>query len=254
MGKAYSIPDPPPLPRARTKEGKPFEVTGVDFTGALYVRNSKGENKVYICLYTCGLTRAVHLEVVSDLNLETFLQAFCRFVSRKSLPRLMLSDNASTYVAAAKDLEQLFASPKLKEALSSRGIKWQFIPKRAPWYGGFWERIIGLTKTTIRKVLGRSFITLEALQTLVVEIEAVLNDRPLTYLSADLDDPEPLTPSHLLYGRRITTLPHPEFEDDELADPTYCTSSTLREKSRRQSQLLQHFQSRWDDRHESPNS
>ena len=81
MGKAYSIPDPPPLPRARTKEGKPFEVTGVDFTGALYVRNSKGENKVYICLFTCGLTRAVHLEVVSDLNLETFLQAFRRFVS-----------------------------------------------------------------------------------------------------------------------------------------------------------------------------
>ena len=157
----------------------------------------------------------------------------------------MLLDNASTYVAAAKDLEQLFASPKLEEALSSRGIKWQFIPKRAPWYGGFWERIIGLTKTTIRKVLGRSFITLEALQTLVVEIEAVLNDRPLTYLSADVDDPEPLTPSHLLYGRRITTLPHPEFEDNKLTDPTYCTSSTLREKSRRQSQLLQHFQSRW---------
>ena len=203
MGKAYSIPDPPPLPRARTKEGKLFEVTGVDFTGALYVRNSKGENKVYICLFTCGLTRAVHLEVVSDLDHETFLQAFRRFVSRKSLPRLMLSGNASTYVVAAKDLEQLFSSPKLGEALSLRGIKWQFIPKKAPWYGGFWERIIGLTKTTIRKVLGRSFITLEALQMLVVEIEAVLNDRPLTCLS-----PMWMTQSHLHH-------------------PIYCTDGVL---------------------------
>ena len=242
IGKPYSIPDPPPLPHSRTKEGKPFEITGVDFTGALYVRNPQGEGKVYICLFTCGLTRAVHLEVVSNLNVETFLQAFRRFVSRKSLPQLMLSDNASTYVAAAKELEQLFSSQELGEALSSRGIKWQFISKRAPWYGGFWERLIGMTKTTIKKVLGRSFISLEALQTLVVEIEAILNDRPLTYLSADVEDPEPLTPSHLLYGRRITTLPYLE---NDLTDPTYSTSSTLREKSRRQTQLLQHFQSRW---------
>ena len=118
----------------------------------------------------------------------------------------MLSDNASTYVAAARELEQLFISQELGEALSSRAIKWQFIPKRAPWYGGFWERLIGTTKTTIKKVLGRSFISLEALQMLVVEIEAVLNDSPLTYLSADVENSEPLTPSHLLYGQRITTL------------------------------------------------
>jgi len=93
MGKPYLIPDPPPLPHDRTKEGKPFEVTGVDFTGALYVKNPEGENKVYICLFTCGLTRAVHLEAVTDLNVETFLQAFRRFVSWKSLPQVMLSDN-----------------------------------------------------------------------------------------------------------------------------------------------------------------
>ena len=197
MGRPYAIPDPPPLPHAKTREGKPFEVTGVDFTGALYVKTPEGENKVYICLFKCGLTRAVHLKVVNNLNVETFLQAFCGFVSRKLLPHLMLSDNALTYIAAARDLEQLFSSPKLEGALNSRGIKWQFTPKRAPWYGGFWERLVGLTKTTIKKVLGRSFITLEALQTLTVEIEAVLNKRPLTYLCADVTDPEPLTPSPL---------------------------------------------------------
>ena len=139
-GKAYPIPESPPLPKDRTKEGKPFEVTGVDFTGALYVRNHGTESKAYICLFTCGLSRAVHLKVVQDLSVETFLQAFRRFAARKSLPRLLLSDNASTYVSAAKELQQLFTSHKLEESLSTKGVQWRFIPKRAPWYGAQWYR------------------------------------------------------------------------------------------------------------------
>ena len=199
-GKPYSSPESQPLPHARTQEGKPFEVTGVDFTGALYVRDPGKETKAYICLFTCGLSRAVYLEAVWDLSVDTFMQAFRRFAARKSLPRLLLSDNVSTYVSAAKELEQLFSSDKLEESLRTKGVQWKFIPKRAPWYGGFWERLIRLTKNVLKKVLGRSFITFEALQTLAVEIEGTLNDHPFTYLSADLGDPDPLTPSHLLYG------------------------------------------------------
>ncbi|XP_065902524.1 uncharacterized protein [Dysidea avara] len=245
LGKSYPIPESPPLPQSRTKEGRPFEITGVDFTGALHVKNSGCDSKVYICLFTCGLSRAIHLEVVTDLSTETFLQAFRRFVSRKSLPSVMISDNASTFESAAEELRKLFISRELVEALSARGVRWNFIPKRAPWYGGFWERLIGMTKTVARKVLGRSFITLESLQTLVVEIEAVLNDRPLTYQSADITDPEPLTPSHLLYGRRITSLPYAITENEELADPTYSTGTRLRDRAQRQEQLLHHFQTRW---------
>ena len=77
---------------------------------------------------------------------------------------------------------------------------------------------------------------------MAIKIEVVLNDRPLTYQSADKTDPEPLTPSHLLYGRRITTLPYPITEDDELTDPTYTTETMLWDKTQRQEQLLQHFQ------------
>ena len=130
------VPESPPLPQARIRDGRPFKVIGVDFTGALYVKNHGIESKVYICLFTCGLSRAVHLEVVTDLSAEIFLQAFHRFTSRRSLPCLMLFDNASTYISAAKESEQLFKSHKLEEALSVKGVKWRFIPKRAPWYGG----------------------------------------------------------------------------------------------------------------------
>ena len=72
-----------------------------------------------------------------------------------------------------------------------------------------------MVKMSLKKVLGRAFITLMTLQTTVVEVEAVLNDRPLTYFSSTPDDPEPLTPSHLLCGRRIVALPHAFIEDDE---------------------------------------
>ena len=166
----------------------------MDFTGALYVRNGNGEEKAYICLFTCANTRAIHLEVVSDMTEESFLQASCRFVSRRSLPVIMISDNASTYLAAASDIAQLMKSTAVQNALRNRGTTWQFIPKRAPWYGGFWECLIGLTKMTLKKVLGRTFISLTGLQTVVTEIEAVLNDWPITYVSSDML----VTPSHSL--------------------------------------------------------
>ena len=186
------------------------------------------------------MTRAVHLEAVSDLSVETFLQALRRFVARRSLPQVMISDNASTYEAAANELEKLINSDRMSELLCTMGIQWKFIPKRAPWYGGFWERLIGLTKTALQKVLGKAFVTLPALQTLIVEIEAVLNDRPLTNVSTDLNDMKPLTPSHLLCGRWITSLPH-KITEDEVNDPTHGTPP-VREIARRQSELLHHFQ------------
>ena len=91
----------------------PFEVTGIDFTGTLYVRGKEGESKVYIYLFTCAVSGAVHLEVVTDLTVECFLQAFRRFSSRRPLPRLVLSDNGSTFLSAAGELKTLFSSSLL---------------------------------------------------------------------------------------------------------------------------------------------
>jgi len=243
-GKPYRLPDPPPLPKTRTEDPTPFSVCGVDFTGAMYVRSGEGERKVYICLFTCATTRAVHLEVVLDMTVESFMLAFRKFVGRRSLPRTMMSDNASTYLAAADELQQLLNSTSLKEALEGHGITWQFIPKRAPWHGGFWERLVGITKQALKKTLGRSFVTLQILETIVVEVEATLNDRPLTYVSSDVADVEPLTPAHLLYGKRMTTLPHSYDEDPD--DPDYVVSeSRMRKQLTNHARLLQHFQTRW---------
>ena len=119
----------------------------------------------------------------------------------------MISDNAATFQAASTHLQRLFHST-VQDKLANMGVDWQFIPKRAPWYGGWWERLIGLTKSTLKKILGRAFVNLETLQTVVTEIEAILNDRPLTFVPSSIDNLEPLTPAHLLYGRKMTSLPY----------------------------------------------
>ena len=138
MGKSYRTPDLPPLPKCCVGSATPFAVTGIDFTGALYIKEHFGESKAYICLFTCTSTRAIHLEVVTDLSSETFLLAFHRFCSQRSLPSVILSDNATTYLATAEELKVLLQSNDIKENLACQGVDWRFIPKRAPWYGGFW--------------------------------------------------------------------------------------------------------------------
>ena len=131
-GLPYDIPDQPLLPKSRLQQAQPFTVLGVDFTGALYISEGRNQKKVYICLFTCATTRAVHLEVVTNLSVQTFLYAYRRFAARKSGPQQMVSDNASTYLSGAEELTELFQSQALKEPLSKKGVDWQFIPKRAP--------------------------------------------------------------------------------------------------------------------------
>ena len=161
------------------------------------------------------------------------------------MPKLLISDIASTYLAAVVDLKSLFSSAELSEALAHRDTQWQFIPKRAPWFGGFWERLIGLTKSSLKKTLGRTHATVESLQTIVVEVEALLNDCPLTYSSSDIGDPEPITPSHLLHGRRITTLSHTRVKDDEIKDPDFGDVSAVKHRARVHAIIIKHFWRRW---------
>jgi hypothetical protein len=213
-------------------------VTGIDFTGALIVKTPQGDQqKVYICLFTCASTRAIHLEIVPNMTTESFILALRRFMSRKSTPSVIMSDNALTYIATAKILKE--------EVLTQHGITWKFIPQHAPWYGGLRERLIGITKTCIKKVLGKSLVSLETLQTLITEAECIINDRPLTHSSQDPLDEEPLTPSHLLYGRRITSPTYPDDRDDPEVQADDISRSTAHKLLRFKCAVIEQFWSRW---------
>ena len=160
----------------------------------------------------------------------------------------MISDNGFTYLSAAEGLRSLMESPTVKEELGRRSVSWRFIPKRALWFGGFWERLIPLSKMAIKKVLGRRHVSLSILETITMEIEATLNDRPLTFVPSELGDPEPLTSAHLLHGRRITCLPYGLVEMDELTDSSYREAGQIQKKAKVQAAVLRDFRKRW--RHE----
>lgn len=205
-----------PLPPERVTKALPFEVTGIDFAGPLYTKDQGRNKKSYILLFTCAVTRAIHLELVTDMSIDSFLKAFRRFVARRGVCRVIFSDNAKTFQRASRDLRRLWKTIRGKELqnyFAEHRIQWNFIAERAPWWGGFWERLVRSVKSSLKKVLGNSYCTFEELATILTEIEAVINSRPLTYVSAEANEVEPLTPSHFLVGKRLTSLPTSSSED-----------------------------------------
>ena len=230
MGKSYNQP-PGSLPAFRCTPGEPFETVGIDFAGPLFVKVEGSQSrKVYFCLFTCARSRAIHLELVRDLSAAKFMLALDRFVSRRGLCREIYSDNAKTFIKASKELRSAFVNlrghPDIQGYLGKKGIMWKFIPERAPWWGGFWERAVQTVKRLLRKTLGQTCLMEDELETRIVKVEAVVNSRPLTYVYSDARDPEPLTPSHLLIGRRLNLLPplcsqqvtNADWSADELRD------------------------------------
>ena len=223
--KAFPYPGPPPLPMERVQYVHPFECTGVDFTGAIKVRNRSGETqKLYICLFTCVATRAVHLQLINSLSAEAFVLCLRRFVAKCSLPSKLLSDNGTNFVAVSKFLVELQDEAVVQDYLTTHKIKWQFISPRAPWQGGVYERMIGLTKNCLSKALHHRQVTPEELVTILAEVEAILNNRPLTYINDDDREGEILTPAHLLYGRGIILYPFFQMEERNTAP---CNLNTL---------------------------
>nr|XP_042912027.1 uncharacterized protein LOC122272414 [Parasteatoda tepidariorum] len=132
------------LPVDRIEKSPPFNITGIDFAGPLYLRDG---SKCYIALFTCAVTRGVHLELVSSLKVESFIQALRRFFGRRGICKIIYSDNAKTFKAADREIKYLFKlckNDELLQYLEKQGIEWKFIVEGAPWWGGFWERLANI--------------------------------------------------------------------------------------------------------------
>ena len=137
QGKPYSSLEAPPLPSFRVQEALPFSDSGIDYAGPLYVQSEAPSRlqKVWICLFTCCVTRGVHLEIVPDMTAEAFIRCFRRFTSRRGFPCRIVTNNAKTFKAAAKTLETVLKCPKVKCFFSHINVKWTFNQERAPWWG-----------------------------------------------------------------------------------------------------------------------
>ena len=248
-GQTYHTPIAPPLPSFRVVESHPFTHTGVDFAGPLYVKKKATLNsKAWICLYTCCVTHAIHLELVPDLSTDTFIQSMKRFTSRRGVPSRFVSDNGKTFKGAAK----IITHPNVRTHTSSLGIKWDFNLPKAPWWGGLFERLIKSVHAQdcmrcMRKTIGQARLNYDEMTTALVKAEAVLNSRPLTYVTMD-DMDEPLTPSHLLTGHRILSLPsNPKLNDKENGDEEFCLNECdqLTRRARHLNRTLNTLWDRW---------
>ena len=240
-GKPYSLPPTAPLPDFRVTQALPFSNIGVDFAGPLYVKGARGQmNKVYITLFTCCVTRAVHLELIENLQTPTFVNCLRRFASRRGTPALVVSDNAKTFKATARLLQKLQKDEQFQDFLASRRTEWKFNMERAPWMGGVFERMIGSVKRCLRKVLGNAKLTFDELNTVLIEIEGTLNSRPLTYLYDKLE--EALTPSHLLFGHRLSPLSE---NVDIHANLDNVDNDKIHKRFLYLTRKLNHFWNRW---------
>ncbi|XP_068673624.1 uncharacterized protein [Montipora foliosa] len=143
----------------------------------------------------------------------------------------------------AKALQKVFSFPSVKRFLANRRISWKFNMDRAPWCGGFFERMILNAKRSLLRTLRNAKLDYDELHIILVEVEGSLNSRPLTFLSSD-DVEEPLTPFHLIYGRRILSLL--DFTRNREASLRQAVSFDDMLRRRKYLQLLlEHFWKRW---------
>ena len=182
---------------------------------------------MHVALFTCASSRAVHLDLVPDVSCIAFVRCLKRFIGRYGVAKLFISDNATCFVG-----------PELTSFVQQINAEWKFILEASPWWGGFWERLVQSTKRCLRKSLGKSMLTYEELLTVLVEIECVLNSRPYIY-DDSVDDV--ITPSHLLFGRRLLS----SFQEDVEPENVEFTPATLSKRAKHINRLTKQFWNSW---------
>ena len=231
------------LPPERLEPAPPFTYSGVDFFGPFYIKEGRSEKKRWGSLFTCLVTRAVHIEVAHALTTDCFLNAYRRFIGRRGPIRLLRCDRGTNFVGAKNELAVAMAeldNDRIQRELLKEKCDWiefKFNFPHSSHMGGVWERMIRTARAVLSGLLDQHGHQLDddLLHTLMVEVECVVNSRPLT--NVDSDTMEPLTPSQLLTLKSKVVYPPPGiFVKEDL----YC-----RKRWRRVQYLADQFWRRW---------
>lgn len=209
------------LPEQRVTPSRPFLYSGVDFAGPFQTLMCKGRGnktvKTYVAIFICMATKAIHIELVGDLTSEAFIGAFRRFVARRGKCSHLWSDQGRNFVGANKQLVEAWNEAKLQykgriaQTLACDGTQMHFIPAYSPNFGGLWEAGVKSIKYHLQRIV-TTHLTYEEMTTVLCQVEACLNSRPLCPL--DNSDPEcldPLTPGHFLIGEAPIVIPSPDL-------------------------------------------
>lgn len=247
------------LPSVRVAVSEPFSRVGVDFAGPFLLRKSAAKIlplrkaaqtqyrepatiKGWIVVYVCLVTRAVHLDVTTGLTVEEFLETFAKMTSRRGLCCEIWSDNGTTFVGANREMARVLKewdNQVPSQQLASLGTTWRFITPSAPFQGGIWEAGVKSVKHHLKRVVGKRILTHGQMYTILTQIEAILNSKPLWPASDDPLDLLPITPAHLVIGR--STLQRPFTEDVSDRPDNRLTLWGLQQK------IQQSFWQRWKE-------
>lgn len=233
------------LPEYRTTPKRAFSNVGVDYAGPFMLRPNllrgranQTRLKAYIAVFVCLVTRAIHLELVSDSSTQAFIAALRRMVSRRGAITMIISDNATNFVGARNFLQTI---NKLNNDNASTieqkfELTWKFTTPAAPHHGGIYEAAVKSTKYHLKRVIGEQSLTFEEFSTILCQIEACLNSRPLAALSDDPTNLTVITPGHFLIGEELIGIQ----DNREIPEKTYWHNRWEHLQF-----MVQHFWKRW---------
>ena len=182
------------LPRERVTPGQPpFSHVGIDYFGPFMVTQGRSLVKRYGCIFACLTVRAAHIEIAHSLDTDSFINALRRFIARSGKPVLVRTDNRTNFVSGEKELRTCIKKwnrQRIHEYLLQQKVRWIFNSPAASHYGGIWERCIRTTRWILNALLNEQVLNDEELLTLIWEVEAVINGRPITKVSEDSRDLE----------------------------------------------------------------
>lgn len=214
------------LPADRLASSPPFTHVGVDIFGpwtvaARRTRGGHAESKRWAAMFTCLSTRAVHIEVLETMTTASFINGLRRFTAIRGPIKTLRSDRGTNFIGACKELNLDTEDPDLQTHLHDSKCTWIFNPPHSSHMGGVWERMIGIARRILDALLlktSTSHLTHEVLTTLMAEVTAIMNSRPLVPVSADPDAPAVLTPSMLLTQKAdILSAPEGDFDVKDLS-------------------------------------
>lgn len=203
-----------PLPKTRTTPGKVFERVGIDFCGPVLMKSKPGRTNVtyksYICVFVCLSTRAIHLELTTELTTNAFIGALRRFVARRGRVNEIVSDHGTNFVGAYNEISRM--KQYLKDISNYNyapefNLIWRFTTERASHHGGIFEAAVKSAKRHLIRCIGNQMLTYEEYNTFLCQVECCLNSRPISKLTDDANDLRTLTPGHFLVGEQLNSFP-----------------------------------------------
>lgn len=192
-----------PVDRVTPNE-PPFTNTGLDCFGPFYTKRGRAQVKRYGVIFTCLAVRAVHIEVADSLSTDSFINALRRFIARRGQVKSVYCDRGTNFIGAERELREAidhWDQGLINQSLLRKGIDWHFNPPYSSHFGGIWERQIRTVRKVLNGIMKEQTLNDDGLNTLMCEVESIINSRPLTTVSSDSQSCIPLTPNHLLTFR-----------------------------------------------------